>query len=53
MQYAELIAPRVVKYPEIKPAFLLVIPANGTERFQPSNLSLYVVSFQIDMHAFF
>jgi hypothetical protein len=33
LQHAEFITPWVLKYPEVKPAFLLVIPSNGTELF--------------------
>ena len=42
-----------MKYPEVKPAFLLVIPSNGTERFESFDFSFYVICFQIDVHSLF
>ena len=42
-----------MKYPEVKPAFLLVIPSNGTERFEPFDFSFYVICFQINVHSLF
>jgi hypothetical protein len=53
LQYAEFIAPRVVKYPEVEPAFLLVIPSDGTERFESFDFSFYVICFQVDVHSLF
>jgi hypothetical protein len=53
LQYAELITPGVSKYPEVKSAFLLVIPANGTECFEPLDFSFHVICFQINVHTLF
>lgn len=42
-----------MKYPEVKPALLLVIPPDGAECFEPFDFSFYVICFQIDVHSLF
>lgn len=53
LEHAELVAPRVSHYPEIKPTFRLVIPARRPQSFKAPYLRLNIVSFQVEMHALF
>jgi hypothetical protein len=50
LQDAEFVAPRVVRDPEVKAAFGLVIPAGGAEGFQSADFSFHVVGFQVEMN---
>ena len=46
LEHAELVTPRVSHYPEIKPAFRLVVPAFRPQSLKASHLCLNIVSFQ-------
>jgi hypothetical protein len=51
LKYAELVVPWISHNPEVEPPFLLMIPAGSAEGFQSPHLSLYIVGFQVEMHA--
>jgi hypothetical protein len=52
LEDAEFIAPRAAQDPEIKAAFIVMIPPGGTERLQAADFGLHIVGFQVQVHAF-
>src|SRR2546421_3074293 len=53
VKHAKFIVPGVLKYPELKAAFLLEIPTYGTEGFKSFHFGFKVVGFNVNMHTFF
>jgi hypothetical protein len=52
LKNAELVVPRVAHDPEVKAAFLLVIPLCRAECFEPLYFGFEVVGLQVKVHAF-
>src|SRR3954466_15633014 len=50
LEDTELVVPGVAKDPEVVPAFLLVVPACGSEGFKAADLGLDIVGLQIEVH---
>jgi hypothetical protein len=51
LQDTELVAPGVAHDPEVMSALLLVVPPLRAECFEPADLGLHVVGFEVEVHA--